>query len=92
MPTAYLRKHWNVLRHAPIRDPALGVLALLEKVARGIAMTRTFPRHHQSVALVPASAEKLFALMDDHARLSAHMTKRSWKMGGGRMAVEVEGG
>ena len=27
----YLRAHWNVLRHAPIRDPALGVLALVEK-------------------------------------------------------------
>lgn len=27
----YLREHWNVLRHAPIRDPALGVLALIEK-------------------------------------------------------------
>jgi hypothetical protein len=27
----YLREYWNVLRHAPIKDPALGVLALLEK-------------------------------------------------------------
>ena len=27
----YLREHWNVLRHAQIRDPALGVLALIEK-------------------------------------------------------------
>lgn len=27
----YLRRHWSVLRHAQIRDPALGVLALLEK-------------------------------------------------------------
>ena len=27
----YLREHWAVLRHAPIRDPALGVLALIEK-------------------------------------------------------------
>jgi hypothetical protein len=27
----YLRKHWAVLRHAPIRDPVLGVLALIEK-------------------------------------------------------------
>ena len=27
----YLREHWAVLRHAQIRDPALGVLALIEK-------------------------------------------------------------
>ena len=27
----YLREHWSVLRHAPIKDPALGVLALIEK-------------------------------------------------------------
>jgi len=27
----YLREHWEVLRHAQIKDPALGVLALLEK-------------------------------------------------------------
>ncbi len=27
----YLREHWDVLRHAQIRDPAFGVLALLEK-------------------------------------------------------------
>ena len=28
---AYLREHWEVLRHAQIKDPTLGVLALLEK-------------------------------------------------------------
>lgn len=27
----YLREHWDVLRHAQIRDPAFGVLALIEK-------------------------------------------------------------
>lgn len=27
----YLRLHWDALRHAQIRDPALGVLALIEK-------------------------------------------------------------
>ena len=34
----YLRAHWNVLRHAPIKDPALGVLALIEK-GRGKQLT-----------------------------------------------------
>lgn len=28
---SYLREHWEVLRHAQIKDPTLGVLALLEK-------------------------------------------------------------
>lgn len=28
---AHLRAHWAVLRHAQIRDPALGLLALIEK-------------------------------------------------------------
>lgn len=28
---AYLREHWDVLRHAQIREPAFGVLALIEK-------------------------------------------------------------
>ena len=27
----YLKEHWNVLRHAPIGDPTLGMLALIEK-------------------------------------------------------------
>ncbi|MEQ1760678.1 MAG: hypothetical protein ABL986_20400 [Vicinamibacterales bacterium] len=28
---AYLKEHWEVLRHAQFRDPALGVLALIEQ-------------------------------------------------------------
>ena len=28
---SYLREHWDVLRHAQIKDAALGVLALIEK-------------------------------------------------------------
>jgi hypothetical protein len=27
----HLRQHWNVLRHAQVREPVFGVLALLEK-------------------------------------------------------------
>ena len=29
----YLREHWEVLRHAQVKDTALGVLALIEKCA-----------------------------------------------------------
>lgn len=28
---SYLREHWNVLRHAQLREPGLAMLALLEK-------------------------------------------------------------
>ena len=28
---SYLHEYWPVLRHAQIRDPVLGVLALIEK-------------------------------------------------------------
>ena len=64
-------------------------------MARDIVVTsspRTLSHHHESGALVPASAENVFALIDDHARLSSHMTKASWKMGGGRMFVELDQG
>ena len=27
----YLKKHWEVLRHAQIKEPTLGLLALLER-------------------------------------------------------------
>jgi hypothetical protein len=30
----YLRDHWDVLHHAQVKDPALGVLALLEKLGQ----------------------------------------------------------
>ena len=53
---------------------------------------RTLSHHHESAAFVQASAENVFALIDDHARLSSHMTKASWKMGGGRMAIELDQG
>ena len=30
----YLREHWDVLRHAQVKDPTVGVLTLLEKFGR----------------------------------------------------------
>lgn len=51
---------------------------------------RTFPRHAESVVAVEAPPEQLFELLDDHSRLSAHMTRRSWMMGGGRMVTATD--
>jgi hypothetical protein len=35
---------------------------------------------------------EVFARIDHHTRLSSHMSESSWKMGGGRMKVEVDEG
>lgn len=49
------------------------------------------PAHHyESSAVVPATAEQVFALVDDHLSLSAHMSKPSWKMGWGRMEIILD--
>lgn len=49
-------------------------------------------RRYESRAVVAASAERVFAHIDDHARLSAHMSASSWMMGGGRMTIELDEG
>jgi len=49
-------------------------------------------RHYESKAMVAASAERVFAHIDDHARLSAHMSDRKWMMGGGSMTIELDEG
>jgi hypothetical protein len=48
--------------------------------------------HHETSAIVYTSAQKLFEHVDDHARLSAHMSQPSWKLGGGCMTVETDAG
>ena len=47
-------------------------------------------RHEESTGLVSAPAAHVFAHVDDHARLSSHMSQSSWKMGGGRMDVVLD--
>ena len=49
-------------------------------------------RHYEESSLVPASAEKVFAYIDDHTRFSSHMNKSSWMMGGGKMETKVDEG
>jgi hypothetical protein len=46
-----------------------------------------FTRHEEFSGTVNARADDVFALLDDQTRLSAHMSRRSWKMGWGRMEV-----
>ena len=46
--------------------------------------------HCESSSFVQAPVESVFAYADDQARLSSHMSKSSWRMGGGKMEVELD--
>jgi hypothetical protein len=49
-----------------------------------------FERHDESTADVNADVTQLFAHLDDQTRLAAHMRRRSWKMGWGKMEVRLD--
>lgn len=49
-------------------------------------------RHYEESALIPASADNIFALADDPANFSSHMNKSSWMMGGGKMETGTDDG
>jgi hypothetical protein len=51
-----------------------------------------YTRHCEAEASIPVLEEDLFAYLDKHSQLSAHMTKRSWMMGGGRMDITTDPG
>ena len=52
--------------------------------------SKVYARHEEYEGRVKALPEVLFELLDDQARLSAHMTKRSWKMGWGKADVLLD--
>lgn len=47
-------------------------------------------RHCETTMIVTATPDALFSFLDDHARLSAHMSKRSWMMAGSRMSIDMD--
>ena len=47
-------------------------------------------RHCEKTSFISASAEEVFAFVDDHSRFSAHMSQSSWMMGGGRMSTALD--
>lgn len=51
---------------------------------------RSFPYHAESHGQLQAAAGRVFAHLDDHTRLSAHMSRRSWRMGWGRMDLHLD--
>ncbi|HXZ86681.1 MAG TPA: SRPBCC family protein, partial [Myxococcota bacterium] len=48
------------------------------------------PHHVESSGRVAAPAERVFEHLDDHRRLSAHMTRRTWMMAGSRMVLQLD--
>lgn len=46
--------------------------------------------HCRSTADVKSVPDAVFSYLDDHSRLSAHMSKRSWMMAGSSMALELD--
>jgi len=57
---------------------------------RGSAPPQTKRDHAEHTVVVKASVEPVFAWLDDQVRLAQHMSKRSWKMGWGKMEVELD--
>ena len=51
-----------------------------------------YSNHAEYTAIVQAPVERIFGWLDDQTRLSQHMSKRSWKMGWGKMEVELDAG
>ena len=51
-----------------------------------------YSRHEEHSAPINASAEQVFELLDDQTRLTEHMSKRSWKLGWGRMDTVLDAG
>ncbi len=46
--------------------------------------------HCEGSAVIRAAAERVFEFADDHATMSAHMGKPSWRMGWGRMEISLD--
>ncbi len=46
--------------------------------------------HEESGATIDATAEQVFTALDDPMRLSSHMNKPTWQMGGGSMQTVVD--
>jgi hypothetical protein len=53
---------------------------------------KTYRRHYEDSVIIPTSAEKIFAFIDDHTRIVSHMNRPSLMMGGGRVNVLFDDG
>src|SRR5215208_2350617 len=57
-----------------------------------ISGPQAFSHHDERTVQIPAPPAAVFAYLDDHTRLAAHMSKPSWQMGGARMETVLDQG
>lgn len=48
------------------------------------------PRHQETNAFLGAPIDQVFAHIDDWSRVSSHMSRGSWMIGGGKMETELD--
>lgn len=48
--------------------------------------------HEEARTQINGAADQLFALLDDPTRLTEHMSRRSWRMGWGRLETTLDDG
>jgi hypothetical protein len=53
-------------------------------------MKASFTFHEESSGFIRETPNRVFALLDDHARLAAHMAKPSWRMGWATMQIIID--
>lgn len=73
---------------------AIGAIPLVVLETLKIARQRRLEtsNHYESAAFVQSPVDRVFAHVDDHTRLSSHMGRSSWMMGGGRMEIDLDEG
>jgi len=64
----------------------------MDEVGTSLVELSPAARHYQESLHIPVPPLQVFAHIDDHARLSAHMGRASWMMAGGRMDTHVDAG
>ena len=79
-------------RGAALADRPRGEAAAVPDSAHEAKDQEALPCHVSLEEPVKASTDELFAFLDRHSQLSAHMTRRSWMMGGGRMDLSADDG
>lgn len=47
-------------------------------------------KHYEKSIFISESPEEVFAYIDDHTKLSSHMNKSSWMMGGNKMETIID--
>jgi hypothetical protein len=57
----------------------------------GTSMSK-YPYPQETSVDIHAPVHEVFDFVDDHSRLSSHMSQRSWMMGGGTMSIEMDSG